>query len=138
MTSEKRQTAKDQAIGCVVLIVFGFTIYNFGGIFFGKSAAELGRDADKQAAERKAGFHCLSGLDGSHRGIVSALKPTLRNPESFQHVETKITPVNAKGQHVLTMSYRAENGFGGLAFGNLVATVSNKDCTFQIVSNVTN
>ena len=91
--------------------------------------------AIKAAADRKSGFHCLSSWDGSHRQLVRALKLSLRDPDSFEHVETRITPANAKGEHLLTMQYRARNGFGGMNIGRLIATVKNSDCSVTIVSN---
>ncbi len=91
--------------------------------------------AIEAAEKRKAGFHCLSSWDGSHRELVRALKLTLRDPDSFEHIETKITPVNDKGEHGLIMSYRARNGFGGMNVGSLLASVKNSDCSFQIIAN---
>ena len=92
----------------------------------------------KAAEERKSGFHCLSSWDGSHRGIVDALKESLRDPDSFQHVETRITPTDAKGNHMLLMKYRARNGFGGMNIGQLAAIVKDADCSFEIVANDSN
>lgn len=92
-------------------------------------------EAAKEDADRKAGFHCLSKWDGSHRDLVRAVEPSLRDPDSFEHIETRITPVNDKGFHLLTMKYRARNGFGGMAIGTLRATVKNSDCSFEILSN---
>ena len=91
--------------------------------------------AIKAAEKRKAGFHCLSSWDGSHRDLVRALKLTLRDPDSFEHIETKITPVNSKGEHGLIMNYRARNGFGGMNVGSLLASVKNSDCSFTIIAN---
>ena len=99
------------------------------------ASASPDADAVKAAADRKAGFHCLSAWDGSHRELVRALKQSLRDPDSFEHIETRISPVNAKGYHTLAMQYRARNGFGGMNIGRLIATVKNSDCSFEIVSN---
>lgn len=108
-------------------------------------AAEDKRIADEKAAafakaaeERKSGFHCLSSWDGSHRGVVDTLKESLRDPDSFQHVETRITPTDSKGNHTLLMKYRARNGFGGMNIGQLAAIVKDADCSFEIVANDSN
>jgi hypothetical protein len=93
-------------------------------------------EIEEDAAKRQTGFHCLSSWDGSHRELVDALKSTLREPDSFEHVETRITPVNEKGFHVLMMNYRARNGFGGMNIGRLAATVKSSDCSFEVVANV--
>ena len=100
-----------------------------------KEKAELAAEAAEAAAKRQSGFHCLSPWDGSHRELVTALKATLRDPDSFEHIETRITPVNDKGFHVLTMNYRARNGFGGMNIGRLAASVKSSDCSFEILAN---
>lgn len=89
----------------------------------------------EEAADRKAGLHCLSKWNGAHRGVVDKLKGTLREPDSFEHIETRITPVNDKGFHGLMMRYRARNGFGGMNVGSLLASVKNSDCSFEIITN---
>jgi len=58
----------------------------------------------------------------------------MRDPDSFEHIETRITPVNSNGQHRLTMKYRAKNGFGGMTVGVAVATIRNSDCFATIDS----
>lgn len=99
------------------------------------SRAAAAIESEKDAAKRRAGFHCLSAWDGSHRELVNALKTTLRDPDSFEHIETRITPVDDKGAHVLMMNYRARNGFGGMNVGRLAAKVNNSDCSFEILAN---
>lgn len=90
---------------------------------------------EADAEKRRTGFHCLSSWDGSHRELVRALKTTLRDPDSFEHIETRITPVNDEGFHALMMNYRARNGFGGMNIGRLAASVKSSDCSFEILAN---
>jgi hypothetical protein len=129
----KPPTGKEtaQGIGCLAVLAFVAVAYCSSG----KSDVEKQADVAKAAENKRNGFHCLSPITGAHRQLVDAIKPTLRNPDSFQHVETTITPVNEKGAHMLRMNYRAQNGFGGMAVGDLVAVVMNKDCSFTVVSN---
>ena len=93
--------------------------------------------AAEEAEEKRKGFHCLSSWDGSHRQVVEAVKQRLRDPDSFEHVETMILPVNASGKHGLIMKYRARNGFGGLNVGQAAAIVDNKTCnaTLQAIDD---
>ena len=67
-----------------------------------------------EAANRRKGFHCLSAWDGSHRGVKQYVENNMRDPDSFEHIETSITPVDQAGKHTLLMKYRARNGFGGM------------------------
>lgn len=90
---------------------------------------------DREAEEdKRKGFHCLSAWDGSHRAVVSYVEQNLKDPDSFDHAETRITPVNENGEHLLVMQYRAKNGFGALTIGNATATIKNSDCSATITS----
>jgi len=91
--------------------------------------------AAEDAEKREQGFHCLSSWDGSHRALVAEIKSQLRDPDSFKHVDTRITPKDDAGNHTLIMEYRAKNGFGGMNVGQALATVRNADCSFRIVAN---
>ncbi len=96
------------------------------------------REAAKKAVEekekRRKGFHCLSGWDGSHSAVKKYVEERMRDPDSFEHVETRITPMSEKGTHQLVMKYRAANGFGGLTMGNAAATIDNTSCQATITS----
>ena len=66
------------------------------------------------AEDRQKGFHCLSAWDGSHGEVVSLVKSSLREPDSFEHISTRVGEVDETGLHTFTMEYRARNGFGGM------------------------
>jgi hypothetical protein len=96
--------------------------------------AKAERELKEVAENKRKGFHCLSSWDGSHRDIVRATKKQLRDPKSFEHIETRVTPVK-DFKHTLYMNYRAKNGFGGMSVGTVVATYSNASCnSFTIIS----
>ncbi|HEU0098718.1 MAG TPA: hypothetical protein VFQ67_08065 [Allosphingosinicella sp.] len=90
----------------------------------------------EEATRKQKGFHCLSSWDGSHKGVVESVKAGLRNPKSFEHVETKILPVNKKGEHELVMTYRAQNGFGGMNVSGVTARIKNSDCSAVAVTRI--
>lgn len=81
---------------------------------------------------RRLGDHCLAS-DGSPEKLVSLLKSTMRNPSSFEHVRTKIEPVDANGQHRVFMQYRGQNGFGGMNLEGVEATLNSADCTVTMI-----
>lgn len=91
--------------------------------------------AAEKAEETRKGFHCLSGWDGSHKGIVDWVKENANDPGSFEHDETRISAVNDNGQHGVIMQYRAKNGFGGMVRGTVVATIRNSDCALVEVTS---
>lgn len=72
------------------------------------------KEIEKVQAEQNKikGFHCLSPWDGSYRPLVSTIKNYLKDPDSFKHRETTITPNNG-GVHVAIMTYGAKNSYGG-------------------------
>lgn len=82
-------------------------------------------------ANREAGQHCLSG--GQHSQLVEWVKQTLRNPSSFEHISTTISPRDADGEHALAMRFRAENGFGGMNVALVSARVRSSDCSFTVI-----
>ena len=137
--AQNKKDVKAAGIGCLaIIVIFGvIAIAGGGGGSTGNSsdAATEQSAAQKVADDRRKGFHCLSAWDGSLRGLVDSVKKSLRNPDSFQHVETKITPVDDKGYHMLLMEYRAQNGFGGMIVGKVAARVKSEDCSFTVIAN---
>lgn len=95
--------------------------------------AKAKAEAEKQE-KRLKGFHCLSAWDGSHTDFKRRVKNAMRNPSSFEHMETRIAPVSEDGQHILIMTYRAENGFGGMNVGRATGLVDNATCAATVVS----
>jgi hypothetical protein len=107
-----------------------------------KAAADAQADAERiaektaEVEEKRKGFHCLSGWDGANRSTVKQVKSSLRNPDSFEHVETRITPLDEKtGEHNLGMTYRAQNGFGGMNVETIYARVSSSTCSARLLPN---
>ena len=95
-----------------------------------KRAEEQERLAELKAEqeERRKGFHCLSEWDGRHRGLANLVKAALREPPSFEHVETRIGPRGENGRHFVLMTYRARNGFGGMNVEQARAEISSESC----------
>ncbi|MCG3744583.1 hypothetical protein ACXHPE_17315 [Vibrio cincinnatiensis] len=95
---------------------------------------ESAQKAAEEKEKRLKGFHCLSSWDGSHTGVKKYVEDNMRDPDSFEHIETRITPVSDKGTHQLVMKYRAKNGFGGMTVGVATATIDNASCKATITS----
>lgn len=93
------------------------------------SQEELRAQVEAAAENRRKGFHCLSGWDGSNSSMVRQVKATLRDPDSFEHIDTLITPVHVEtGKHGISMTFRAKNGFGGYNVGRAVGEVDPRSC----------
>lgn len=132
-----KATLGETITGVVIVIGIGWAII---AMLFGEdepvvlSIEEQVRAARIEAEYKATGFHCLSTFDGSHREVVSTVKGQLRDPSSFDHTETRITPVNASGEHELFMEYRARNGFGGITVGMARATINNSSCQARLLA----
>ena len=73
-------------------------------------------------------FRCLSKLDGSMTDLVWEVKRNARNPDSFEHIESSATAIDAEGHQHIRMKFRAQNGFGGMSIDTAEAIVSNPGC----------
>lgn len=130
---------KAAAAGCLVVLVgllsFGLytCAYESPEELQARKAAEASAIAET-AENRRKGFDCLSGWDGSNASLVSIVKSQLRDPDSFEHVETKITPKDPNGQHMVVMTYRARNGFGGLNVNQAMARVDGSTCGAVLIT----
>lgn len=94
--------------------------------------AEEARIAAEKAETNRKGFHCLSAWDGSMPALERYVEDNLRDPDSYEHIETRIAPVSADGMHTVIMKYRARNGFGGMTIGYASGEITNKGC--QLIS----
>lgn len=88
--------------------------------------AEVRDQEAELAAVKRSGAGCLS-WDGSNPSTVREVKDLLREPDSFEHIKTKIYP-SINGQHGLWMRYRARNGFGGMAVEMVEARIDAATC----------
>ena len=88
-------------------------------------ALELRRRVQAQAAARaarEASFKGqFSGYDGSHRQVERALKARMKNPKSYEHVETRYT--TGTDTNTVITTYRGTNSFGAVVTNQAVATV---------------
>ena len=95
------------------------------------SPEEIRERERKEREDREKGFHCLSGWDGSHRNFERMLKNRLKDPDSYEHIETRVTRKGSDGLHTLYTKYRAKNSFGGY----VVQTATGKyDVSCNVVS----
>ena len=91
-------------------------------------------DGDPFTSEdRRLGKHCLDVWSEAHPEFKSEVKSRMRDPKSFEHVKTRITPRDENGQHVIFMDYRAQNGFGGMNNATAKGIVNNETCKHTIV-----
>lgn len=108
------------ALGCL-------SIFVLAAITMCSGDKDSGETAAKKASDKEAGFHCLSGWDGSHREFVDKVKRNLRDPGSFEHYETRVGP-NSNGRHSIAMEFGAKNGFGGMNRDVAMGSFDHETC----------
>ena len=91
-------------------------------------------DSDKTASTPvEPKFKCLSAWDGSYPNLKRYTKKILKDPKSFEHDKTVITPI-VNDEQTVYMTYRAKNGFGGVVVERIGAKIKNSDCSLiQII-----
>lgn len=64
----------------------------------------------------------FSAWDGSHRALERWIKKNLKDPDSYEHIETRY---GDKGDHlIVNTKYRARNSFGGMTIEQVSATAN--------------
>lgn len=86
-------------------------------------------------AEYQSGTHCLRSFDGSLPALRDQVRNALRDPDSFELVDTTITPLNADKLHTVTMTYRARNGFGGVNTATTRAIVGDDCAILKVIGD---
>ena len=86
----------------------------------------IGLSVSAQASDTQ--FKCLSAWDGSYGALKSYTKKTMKDPKSFEHRETRITPVVGGYQNVF-MQYAGRNSFGGMVIEYIGAKIRHSDCS---------
>lgn len=87
-----------------------------------KLAAKRAKEA--QLAARRAMLEKqFSSWDGSHPAVEAVVKRLMKNPDSYDHVETRYVDLG-KSMRVI-MTYRGTNSFGGVVPSTVAATVND-------------
>lgn len=108
-----------QGIALMPLMVGGYALFNYVG------EAMEGEPKDKQYA-------CTASLNGSMSSFVLEVEGSLREPDSFEHIQSFATTVDHDGMQRIRMKFRASNGFGGMNVEMAEAVVQNAGC--EIIS----
>jgi hypothetical protein len=91
------------------------------------------QDQARQAQLKELVKKQFSGFDGSHRGTEAAIKARLKDPGSYEHVETRY--VAHPDSLTVYTTYRARNSFNAIITGTAVATVDAQGNVLSIDMN---
>ena len=129
---QQKKPAQNAAIGCLVIVIAGVAVIVACSVYVTSDSEPS--DAEK-AEEKRKGFHCLSPWDGNHDGLEALIKTQLKDPDSMETIETRMTPVNANGNHRIVLKYRARNSFGGMVESQATGSVDNDTCKATLLTN---
>jgi len=118
------------SLSAMQILIAPFALIGIG--IWALSAYVGGGDKTTNKRDPNKGFHCLSTWDGSHDGFKSEVKSKMKDPKSFSHVKTRITP-KKNGQHFIYMDYRAKNSFGAVTTGTAKGKVDHDDCSHTVL-----
>lgn len=91
------------------------------------------KPAEKAAPPDPYGSCLLRGLRNQPLQFAELIKQRLRNPSSFEHVQT--TPgLVTKGSFPVTMTYRATNGFGAVDTYQAEGEIRISDCAAKVIN----
>lgn len=80
------------------------------------SATDTPEDKHRKGIER-----AFDPWNGSHINLVQFVKANLKDPGSFEHIETRYGEMD-DGNIKVYMRYRARNSFGGMVPSEIIVT----------------
>jgi hypothetical protein len=91
------------------------------------AAIEKTQQEAREAEDKRTGRNCYY-IGGSSPWFEKAVKGALNDPNSFEHVETRVGTEDERGMHTIVMTFRARNGFGGMLTKQAIGSFRSVDC----------
>ena len=107
-----------------------YGIYTVGGLILivGLLSAMYGQVTKPVEQVRAEQVQELFFADGQNYQVVQAVKKSMNDPDSFEHIETRHVD-NGTGDVAITMMFRGKNAFGGKVINRAVAMVNPQSGT---------
>lgn len=124
--SAKAKTQKS-CLGCAAVFVGALTLF----MLFPKTCATSKSDTsvqivDKTSSKSDRSPSIFSAWDGSCRPLVEYVKDKVRDPDSFEHINTEyIESREYPVSYLVTMRFKSKNSFGGYKVGYITAEVTS-------------
>ncbi|WP_052731139.1 SHOCT domain-containing protein [Spirosoma radiotolerans] len=122
----KQNAPKSKMSGCLsfiaVFAAIGFLAIGLQSLFGTKTPD---KPKDPKEARREHVESLFSAYDGSHPQLEKAVKSAMKNPDSYEHVETRFRD-DGSTIYVIT-TFRGTNSFGGVVPQRADATISGDD-----------
>lgn len=129
IAAAKKPPKQYSLFSLIMLIALGVFIFNLATPDKPKSPPKPKTPEEIRKAEIMRGFNAW---DGSHVQLERWVKGRLRDPESYEHIETRYID---KGDHLVVYTkYRARNGFGGMNVEDAVARANIDGSLIKVLS----
>ncbi len=124
-------------IGALILVSFGFKACFWptdGSAPSSQSTSAPERNADGTREGTQDDAKYFSSWDGSNSELVSYVKQGMKDPSSFEHVETRFSD---KGDHYrILMTFRGKNSFNAVVTQQVTASLVKASRTLSDVHEV--
>lgn len=142
---EQHHNAIKEEQNAIGILFISFIIAIIGGVILYKfitppepTPTPLSVQEIQENKARKLLFSQFSPWDGSHAALVTKVKNTMHNPDSFEHVETIYywsdkTKKSANDKITVEMTYRGTNLFGGVITETVIAKVDTHGNVIEIL-----
>ena len=96
----------------------------------GDAKSDKPKEAEKPKTEaelrQEKVEHCFSGWDGSHTVLSSAIKQSMNDPDSYEHVETRWK--EKEKTLIVSTKFRGKNAFGAKIINEVIAETDIDTC----------
>lgn len=114
MAKEKMSLRLRAIIGIALFTCLGLLTYQVGD-----ETSSPKTDPNSREGKIEQQF---STWDGAHRNLEKFIKANMKDPNSYEHVETRYSD---NGDHLIVVTtYRGTNSFGGVVTSSMKAKVS--------------
>ena len=96
-----------------------------------KETGGIAEDHERYLADARRKVQRCINRKGQIPALVEAVKESLHNPRSFEHVGTEVKVVGDTGLPAVVMEYRGENGFGAIRTEAVSAFIVPGDCSVR-------
>lgn len=124
-------------VSFIIAIIAGFILYKFITPSEATSSPLSAQEIKENSAQELL-FSQFSGFNGSHAALVTKVKNTMHNPDSFEHVDTIYywtdeTKKSAGDKITVRMTYRGTNAFGGVVTETVMAQVDTHGNVLEVL-----
>ena len=118
---QRKQTSKTAGLGCLAVTVLVIILALFGAF----------ENEPKTLTEKERIEQQFSAWDGSHLNLTKAIKASMNDPDSYEHVETKYWKFD--GHLIVLCKFRGRNAYGGMIVDVIKAKVDTIGNVIEIL-----